>query len=345
MNTRNSLQAKLCVILTVTLALAVCVNAQPTQDAQQAQLQQALALYLASQGTNPVAAARVQALLIAAVAQGGQTASQQQAQISMALALKNAQRGPEAPQGTQPSALRASSAAADNELIRTAQVGSPFQGTPASPSRSIPIGDDQQAGLLQASSAGMASSPAKKDRMFRIGVLTPDAQLMQNPGGGAKIPESLRAMIVSELSGPLVEVIPITARIPMQVEAEVKQQACDYVLYSAFVQKQKAGAGAFFKKAGALAPMMSMIPMAGGLGGAMAGAAAGGALGAAGNLAGLVKAKDQWTLTYKLVAPGNVSPVLTSSNQATARSDGEDVVKGLIDQEAISVINQLTQKK
>ncbi len=87
--------------------------------------------------------------------------------------------------------------------------------------------------------------------------------------------------------------------------------------------------------------MMSMIPMAGGLGGAMVGVAAGSAMGAAGNLAGLVKAKDQWTLTYKLVAPGNVSPVLTSSSQATAKIDAEDVV----DQEAIGVINQVTQKK
>ncbi len=327
MNTRNSLQAKLCVILTVTLALTACVNAQPSQDAQQAQLHQALALYLASQGSDPAAAARVQALLMTAVAQGGQTASPQQAQIS------------------QPSALRASSSAADNQLVRMAQIGSPIQGTSASSSKSILVGNDQQALSLQAGSAATATSPTKKDRMVRIGVLTPDAQLMQNSPGGAKVPESLRALIVSELSGPLVDVISITARIPVQVEAEVKQQACDYVLYSTFVQKQKAGAGAFFKKASALAPMMSMIPMAGGLGGAMVGVAAGSAVGAAGNLAGLVKAKDQWTLTYKLVALGNASPVLANSNQATAKSDGEDVVKALINQEAIGVINQLTQKK
>jgi hypothetical protein len=191
----------------------------------------------------------------------------------------------------------------------------------------------------------VGSLPAKKAGIVRVGVLAPDAQVIQSQAGAAKIPEFLRALIVNELSGPLVEVIPITSMIPMQVEAEAKQHDCDYLLYNTFVQKQKGGAAAFLRKAGALAPMMSMIPMAGGLGGAIAGAAAGGAMGAAGNLASLVKAKDQWTLTYKLVAQKNASPVLTNSNQATPRNDGEDVVKGLIDQEAISVINQLTQKK
>lgn len=336
MHARNLSQTRLCIFLTLTLSLGVCVNALPSQDAQQAQLQQASAQYLASQGTNQAAAARVQGLLMQSKSDGGQTVSKEEAQAIMLHALKNAQTDPGATQSVMPSGLMQSARRTQNESMRNAGFGGPAQSAPASPLRNE--------GPIQ-SGDGAVALPAKKAGIVRVGVLAPDAQVKQNQAGAAKISESLRTLIVNELSGPLVELIPITSMIPMQVEAEAKQHDCNYLLYNTLVQKQTGGAGVFLRKAGALAPMISMIPMAGGLGEAMTGVAASGALGSAGNLVSLVKAKDQWTLTFKLVAPGDASPVLTNSNQATARSDGEDVVKGLIDQEAISVINQLAQKR
>ena len=340
MNFRYSLQAQLCMVLTSTLVLSGCIHAQAAQSAQELQMQQALAQYVATQGKDPVAAARVQALLMTVMASEGQAASPQQVQAAMAaIAVQKAQTSPEAVQ----SALLASLARRGQGTGDTT-AASRFAGIAAGLSEPLPNGPQASANG-QSVSVGSGSAQAKKPGVFRIGVMPPAAQVASGQASLSNLSESLRNLIVQDLSGPLVEVVQITSMIPVQVEAEVKQKGCDYLLYSSFQQKQKNGAGGFLKKAGALAPMMSMIPMAGGMTGMMAGAAAGSAMGAAGSMSSLTKAKDQWTLTYKLMLPGNDTPVLSNSSQATAKSDGEDVVKSLIDQEAISVLNQLTQKK
>ncbi len=222
-----------------------------------------------------------------------------------------------------------------------------------------------QQALAYPLSAGAASAPvaqtpqpaantptnaplAKKPGVLRLGVMKPTAQMAQGPAAGAPdVAESLRTLLVADVSGPLLEVVPITSVVPVQAEAEIRDKAVDYLLYTTLTQK-KTDRGGFLKTMGVLAPLASMIPMVGGvasIGGAVASAAATTAISAAGSMGNLISVQGEVTLTYKLVALGNETPVLSNTVKATAKSNGENFVASLLEQEATSVLGQLIQKK
>jgi hypothetical protein len=285
-------------------------------------------------------------LLLTMMASEGEAANPQQIQAAMAtlIAGQSQQMNPQAAQAALLSALKLHGSGTNTATARSmmvAEVAQNVQAPGTTAASTLAIGSPTATN--SAVSGPTDAAPAKKPGVFRIGVLPPTAQFAQTQGNSTDIAESLRTLIVKHLSGPLVEVTPITSFIPVQVDAEVKQKGCDYLLYTTFVQR-KTGGGGFLKKMGAIAPMISMIPMAGGVGGAIAGAAASTAIGAASSMGGLIKAKDEVTLTYKLIAPGNDSPLLTNTTKTTAKSDGEDIVSALIDAEAISVLNRVAQK-
>ena len=62
------------------------------------------------------------------------------------------------------------------------------------------------------------------------------------------------------LGGPATELIPLTARIPIQIDAEAQVIGCDYVLYSSVTQKKGGGFGKMFAAA---APIATMGPVDG----------------------------------------------------------------------------------
>lgn len=187
--------------------------------------------------------------------------------------------------------------------------------------------------------------PAKKPR---LGVARPVAQMAQGPAAGAPdVAESLRTLLDAALDGPLLEVVPITSVVPVQAEAEIKAKGCDFVLYTTLTQK-KTDRGGFLKTMSVLAPLASMIPMVGGvasIGGAVASTAATTAISAAAGMGNNISVQGEVTLTYKLVAIGNETPVLSNTVKATAKSNGENFVASLLEQEATSVLGQLIQKK
>ncbi|MGH9454347.1 MAG: hypothetical protein ACRD2O_10315 [Terriglobia bacterium] len=197
-----------------------------------------------------------------------------------------------------------------------------------------------------AASASLSVAP-KKPGVVRIGVVEPKAQMGQG-NSGANVAEPLRAMIVQYLGGPAIEVLPIAAMLPSQIEAEGKAKDCDYLVYSSISEQTKSGPMGFLKKAGPLAQMTSMIPIVGGMAsmsGAMAGAAASTAISGAASIASTVKAKSEVTFDYKLMIPGNTTPVLANTVKAKARQDGEDVVTPLIEQAATAIVAEITKKK
>jgi hypothetical protein len=190
--------------------------------------------------------------------------------------------------------------------------------------------------------------PARKPGVLRLGVVKPTAQMAQGPAAGAPdVAESLRTLLDADLNGPLLEVVPISSVVPVQAEAEIRDKAVDYLLYTTLTQK-KTDRGGFLKTMSVLAPLASMIPMVGGvasIGGAVASAAATTAISAAGGMGNVISVQGEVTLTYKLVAPGNETPVLSNTVKATAKSNGENFVASLLEQEATSVLGQLIQKK
>lgn len=171
----------------------------------------------------------------------------------------------------------------------------------------------------------------------------PKAQLGQ--GAGPAVGEALRSILMQYLSGPSVEIIPIAALLPQQIEAEGAAKHCDYLAYTSFVVKRSSGGMGFLKGASTFA---GMIPMAGGggsMGGAVAGTAAIALAEEAAAMSSGITAKSQVVMDYHLSVPGSNTPVLSKSLNAKATSDGEDIITPLIEQEATAILAEVTTKK
>jgi hypothetical protein len=185
--------------------------------------------------------------------------------------------------------------------------------------------------------------PPKKPGIMRIGVVQPK-QVGQG-SSAINVSEPLRAAIIQYLSGPAAEVTPITAMLSSQIDAELRQKECDYVLYSSISQKLNSGGFGMLKKAMPAASMIPMVGALGGVAGAVATSAAGAAITGAAGIASTVKAKSEVTFDYKLMAAGRETAVLANSTTAKAKVDGEDIITPLIEQAASAILGEVTKKK
>ena len=195
----------------------------------------------------------------------------------------------------------------------------------------------------------------------RICLVLPKAQLGQG-SSGADVGEPVRQTLIAYLTGPATELVPLDARIPIQIEAEARQAACAYVLYTSVAQKKGGGFGKFLQAA---APIASMLPgvggMAGNYGAMMAGQAVATAAASAAaqsaqqeameELTGAshanIKKGDQVTLEYKLIKAGVAEPFAAKSTSAKAGETGEDLLSPLIEQtatEVLTAVSQLTRR-
>jgi hypothetical protein len=199
--------------------------------------------------------------------------------------------------------------------------------------------------------------PATSMGATKICLVLPKAQLGQG-SSGADVAEPVRATLTAYLSGPATELVPLTARIPMQIDAEAAQLGCAYVLYSAVSQKK---GGGFSKLLGAASPLAQVMPAMAGMGGsysammatqvvataattAAAKSAQEEAMEALGGAAkSNIKKGDQITLEYRLVRPGDEKAVATASVVGKAKENGEDLVSPLIEQAATAVLTAITQ--
>ena len=202
--------------------------------------------------------------------------------------------------------------------------------------------------------------PATSMGATKICLVLPKAQLGQG-SSGADVAEPVRATLTAYLSGPATELVPVTARIPMQIDAEATQLGCAYVLYSAVTQKK---GGGFSKLLGAAAPLAQVMPAMAGMGSmganysaimatqavataattAAAKSAQEEAMEALGGAAkSNIKKGDQITLEYRLVRPGDEKAVATASVVGKAKENGEDLVSPLIEQAATAVLTAITQ--
>ena len=199
--------------------------------------------------------------------------------------------------------------------------------------------------------------PATGMGATKICLVLPKAQLGQG-SSGADVAEPVRATLTAYLSGPATELVPLMARIPMQIDAEANQQGCAFVLYSAVTQKK---GGGFSKLLGAASPLAQVMPAMAGMGGsynaimatqvvataattAAAKSAQEEAMEALGGAAkSNIKKGDQITLEYRLVRPGDEKAVATASVVGKAKENGEDLVSPLIEQAATAVLTVITQ--
>ena len=205
---------------------------------------------------------------------------------------------------------------------------------------------------------GVSATAQEAASAVRIGIVLPKAQLGQgNAGQDVAIP--VRQLIMSYMAGPVLELVPLEARIPAQIEAEARAQNCTHVLYTNVEQKKAGrGAGGFLSKMG---PAAAMLPGVGALGGAassvVAGAASQAIMTAATQSmqqeamdsltqaqAGSVKARDEVSLRYQFVTIGGAKPVLEDTLTAKAKEDGEDLLSPLVEQLATVAVTAALQQ-
>ena len=212
--------------------------------------------------------------------------------------------------------------------------------------------------LAATSTAGKKTpAPPPPPPKTKICLVLPKAQLGQGTSG-ADVAEPVRATLTAYMGGPATELIPMTARIPIQIEAEAQELGCEYVLYSSVVQKKGGGFGKMFAAAAPLATMAGgMGAMGGNYGAMMAGQAVAQAASTAAaqsaqqeameQLGGAAKTNikkgDQVTLEYKLMRPGEPVAVVAQSVAAKAKESGEDLVSPLIEQAATAVLTAISQ--
>jgi hypothetical protein len=176
--------------------------------------------------------------------------------------------------------------------------------------------------------------------VIRIGIAQPKAQM-----GRPNTAEPIRSIISQYLTGPSQEIVPMSAMVSSQIEAEAKVKECDYVLHSVITQKTGGGAPSFLKNAGPLAGMIPMVGMAGGAAGAVGGAIAGTAVASAAGVASTIKAKSEVTFDFKLMASGIAMPVLANMETAKAKADGEDIISPLIEHAATAILAEIAKHK
>lgn len=300
---------------------------------------QAMALIqaLGAQAQNPAANAMTQAQfqqLLQYVARQSQAAGSSaaantaQAQMMQALAAQSALAAPNtAVNAAQAQMLMQTLTAQNQSFLKSAPVEQQL-----APTTPMPTVANQPAAIA-----------AKKPGAIRIGVAQPRAQMGQG-NSGANVSEPIRGMIMNYLSGPMLDVIPLTSLLQAQLDAEAKQKDCDYVLYSGLTMTLNSGGMGLLKKAMPLASMIPMVGIAGGMAGAATAAAAGTALSGAAGVAGTVKAKSEVKFEYQLIAQGNPTPLVANTSTARAKTDGEDVITPLIAKADETIFAALTKK-
>jgi hypothetical protein len=210
---------------------------------------------------------------------------------------------------------------------------------------------------LSASAALALTATSIAAAKTKVCLVLPRAQLGQGTSG-ADVAEPVRATLSAYLGGPATELVPLTARIAIQIDAETAELGCAYVLYSSVTQKK---GGGFSKLLGAAAPLAQVGTAMTGMGGsysaimatqavatvatnAAAKSAQEEAMDALGGAAkSNIKKGDTITLEFKLMQPGLETPVAASTVVAKATQNGEDLVSPLIEQAATQVLTAITQ--
>ncbi len=191
-------------------------------------------------------------------------------------------------------------------------------------------------------------------------IAPPKAQLGQGNSSATDVSEPVRTALSQYMAGPSVQLVPLAARIPVQIEAEASQKSCNFILVTSVTQTKKSSKAGFLK---ALAPLAgAALPMLGGMGdvsGMMAGQVASSVMSASaaasaesmqqdymaammGAQQTNVKAGDTLTVEYSLSATGSVGAGKPESLQTKAKQDGEDVIGPLLEQVAVAVLSVVT---
>jgi hypothetical protein len=156
-------------------------------------------------------------------------------------------------------------------------------------------------------------------------------------GDAATAASGLRDMFASYLTGPSLKSVLLDARLQSQAMEEAREKHCDRVLIASLSQKRKGG-GRFGKIMGeAAGTALWYVP-----GGATAGSAAARAAAVAGaraisTVAASTRARDEFTLEYRVDDAAGKPLLPARKDKLKAESDGQDVLTPLVEKASEAV--------
>jgi hypothetical protein len=172
-----------------------------------------------------------------------------------------------------------------------------------------------------------------------VALLLPSVDGVDN---ATAVATSVRSIFESYLTGPTLQSVMLDAKLASQASQEARQKECPRIL--TVTVSRKAGstgpskAGTIARAAGTTA---AYIPLPG-VGSVAAGAAEGGAV-AVSDLAYHTQAKDEITMTYKVVTADGATVMPLKTESAKAKSNGEDLLTPLIAKASDAVAGVLTK--
>jgi hypothetical protein len=190
--------------------------------------------------------------------------------------------------------------------------------------------------------AAIAQNGAAGKTTNRICLVPTSAQVVSGSSDAAI--DAVRAAFTSFLTGPSVDVSPLTARLASQAREEARAANCPYVLLTTFKQERKEGRNLLGRAASGVATAGARTVM-GTTSSAATRIAANAAASAAEltrELATTVRVKDELTLGYRLErADGSV--MLDKSEKRKASSDGEDLLTPIVERAAEAIVSVVRQ--
>ncbi len=198
----------------------------------------------------------------------------------------------------------------------------------------------------------IATAPAA----VRVGVVQPKAQIVQG-NSTVDLGDAVLQALITDMSGPRVEFVSLKSRIQVQIDAEAQLAKCDFVIYTSVVQAKKKSTSntGLLSLAAAAGPLASMAS------GSMSNSTyyAGSAAASAAQTAAYEKQRrnsaeamasaaqgnilkgDEVSLEYKLMRPGDLTPVAGKKLSAKARDNGQDVLSPMVEQAANEILTAL----
>ena len=168
-------------------------------------------------------------------------------------------------------------------------------------------------------------------------VAIPVPSLRGVDGDATELATSVRELADSFLAGPSLRVVPLEARLAVHAVEEARQKECGTLLVITLTRKRSGGGGGLGRVLGSAANAAAYHTPYGGA----AAAAARSAAVAAANIASNTRAKDEWTLEYRLTSVGDGKALRSGSRKKKADADGEDVVTPLAEQMATEVVTAI----
>ncbi len=204
------------------------------------------------------------------------------------------------------------------------------------PQTSMPVNNPSPTFSLP--SGGIEKPPLteKKTGMIRIGiarpkVITPDSK--KDPNAGDDIAVASANLLVESLKSENVEAVQLDSE---NIESEAREKGCDYIFYTNITQKR--GGGGMFGKIVPMVAMTAASVFVPGIGGIIAGTA--GSVVMSQTMGKTAKAKDEFTLDYK-VAAMDKSVISQAVTKRKTEKDGEDALTPQIQQASKTVLEKI----